>query len=189
MADILLQGLFVGGLYALIALGFAMIYKSSMVMNLAYGEQILIGSYVLYWLLNSMGLPTWAAILIVFAMGAALGLVLERAFIRPLMGQSFLAILMMTLMLGYLFKGIAVLLWGGQSFSFPFAPSGMITLGGVQILPAAMYAFLTALGVFGVMLFVFRYTKVGLAMRVVAYDHLVSQSLGIKVKSIFSISW
>ena len=189
MVDILLQGLFVGGVYALIAMGFAMIFKSSQVFNLAYGEQILIISYVLYWLLNTVGLPTWAAVIIVFILGAALGFIIERAAIRPLLGQPFLAILMMTLMLGFLFKGIAVLIWGGQSFSFPFAPGGMINIGSVQILPAALYSFIVALAVFAVMLFVFQYTKVGLAMRVVAADNMVSQSLGIRVKRIFSLSW
>lgn len=189
MADILLQGLFVGGVYALIAMGFAMIYKSSQVFNLAYGQQILIIAYFLYWLLDTAGLPTWAGIVIVFIMGAALGFVIERAAIRPLLGQPFLAVLMMTLMLGFLFQGIAVLIWGGQSFSFRFAPGGMINVGSVQILPAALYSFITAAVVFAVMLFVFQYTKVGLAMRVVAADNMVSQSLGIRVKRIFSLSW
>jgi len=189
MVDILLQGLFVGGVYALIAMGFAMIFKSSQVFNLAYGEQILIISYVLYWLLNTVGMPTWAAVIIVFILGAALGFVIERAAIRPLLGQPFLALLMMTLMLGFLLKGIAVLIWGGQSFSFPFAPGGMINIGSVQILPAALYSFIVALAVFGVMLFVFQFTKVGLAMRVVAADNMISQSLGIRVKRIFSLSW
>jgi branched-chain amino acid transport system permease protein len=189
MADILLQGLLVGGLYALLALGFAMIFKASQVMNLAYGQQILIISYLLYWFLMTVGLPTWLGILLVFIIGAAIAFLIERLAIRPLMGQPFLSILMMTLMLGFLLKGIAVLIWGGQSFSYPFTPGGMINIGSVQILPAALYAFVTALFIFGLLLFLFQYTKIGLAMRVVAADHLVSQSLGIRVKRIFSISW
>lgn len=189
MGDVVLQGFFVGGLYALIALGFAMIYKSSMVLNLAYGEQILILAYLLHWFLVSAGMPTWASVILCFIVGGALGWVLERAFIRPLLGQPFLSILMMTLMLGFLFKGITVLWRGGKSYSLPFTPSGMWDIFGLQVLPPAAIAFIVAIAVFLLMLFVFKYTKIGLAMRVVATDHLVSQSLGIRVKRIFSLSW
>ena len=189
MGDIVLQGLFVGGLYALIALGFAMIFKASMVLNLAYGEMILILSYFLYFLLETADVPLGAAIPILFVSGAALGFIVERLAIRPLLGQPFLSILMMTLMLGFLFKGIIVFIWGGESFSYGFTPAGMINIGSAQILPAALYAFIVALGIFLLMLFLFKYTRVGLAMRVVAADHHVSQSLGIRVKQIFSLSW
>ena len=189
MADIVLQGFLVGGLYALVALGFVLIFKSSQVLNLAYGEMIAILSYFLYFLLDSLEFPLGVAILLMFVAGAGLGFLVERSFIRPLVGQPFLALLMMTLMLMFLFKGIMVLVWGGESYSFTFAPEGMYELGGVSILPSALWAFAAAIFVFLLLAFLFRYTKIGLAMRVVAADHAVSQSLGIKVKRIFSLSW
>ena len=189
MADIVLQGFLVGGLYALVALGFVMIFKSSMVLNLAYGEMIAILSYFLYWLLTSQGLPLGLAILLMFVAGAGMGFLLERSFIRPLIGQPFLALLMMTLMLMFLFKGILVLIWGGESFSYDFAPGGIIEFAGVSVLPAPLWAFGAAIFIFLLLTLLFRYTKIGLAMRVVAADHAVSQSLGIKVKQIFSLSW
>lgn len=189
MGDILVQGFLVGGLYALIALGFCMIFKASMVLNLAYGEMILILSYFLYFLLETADVPLGAAIPILFVSGAALGFLVERLAIRPLLGQPFLSVLMMTLMLGFLFKGITVFIWGGESFSYGFTPAGMINIGNMLIRPDAMVAFFVALFIFGLMLFLFQYTRIGLAMRVVAADHLVSQSLGIRVKRIFSLSW
>jgi branched-chain amino acid transport system permease protein len=189
LADIVLQGFLVGGLYALVALGFVLIFKSSQVLNLAYGEMIAILSYFLYFLLDSLEFPLGVAILLMFVAGAGLGFLVERSFIRPLVGQPFLALLMMTLMLMFLFKGIMVLIWGGESYSFTFAPEGMYELGGVSILPSALWAFAAAIFVFLLLAFLFRYTKIGLAMRVVAADHAVSQSLGIKVKRIFSLSW
>jgi branched-chain amino acid transport system permease protein len=189
LADIVLQGFLVGGLYALIALGFVLIFKSSQVLNLAYGEMIAILSYFLYFLLDSLGFPLGAAILLMFVAGAGLGFLMERAFIRPLVGQPFLAMLMMTLMLMFLFKGIMALVWAGESYSFRFTPEGMYQFWGVSILPAAVWAFAAAISVFLLLAFLFRYTKIGLAMRVVAADHAVSQSLGIKVKQMFSLSW
>ncbi len=189
MADIVVQGFLVGGLYALVALGFVLIFKSSRVLNLAYGEMIAILSYFLFFLLDSLNLPLGLAIFLMFVAGAGLGFLVERSFIRPLVGQPFLALLMMTLMLMFLFKGIIVLWQGGASYSYTFAPGGMIKFWGVSVLPSVLWAFVAAIVIFLLLAFVFRYTKIGLAMRVVAADHAVSQSLGIKVRQIFSLSW
>jgi len=189
MGDVLVQGLLVGGVYSLIALGFVLVFKASRVLNLAYGEMFAILAYFLFWLLDSVGISAWLGIPILFVCGAILGAAVERFAIRPLMNQSFLALLMMTLMLGFLFKGVIVLVWGGDSFVFPFTPSGTIDLGSLQVVPAAAWAFVVAIISFLVLTFVFRYTKIGLAMRVVASDHAVAQSLGIRVRQIFSTSW
>jgi branched-chain amino acid transport system permease protein len=189
MGDVVLQGLLVGGAYVLIALGFAIVFRSSLVLNLAYGQQILILGYFLQWFLVSEGMPLWASVIVCLIVGGALGWVLERAFIRPLLEKPFLSILMMTLMLGFLLKGITVLWRGGKSYSMPFTPSGMWHLGGLQVLPAAAIAFMVAITAFLLILFVFRYTKIGLAMRAVTDDHSVAQSLGIRVRRIFSLSW
>ena len=187
--DILLDGFLTGGVYALAALGFVMVFKSSQILNLAYGQMIAISAYVLYWLLTTVGVPTWLGILLLFAFGAALGFLIERLAIRPLLGQSFLMLLMMTLMLGFLFHGIIVLIWGVESFNMPFTPTGMLTIGDWQVSPATTWGFVVCLGVFLLLTLVFRYTKIGLAMRVVAADHAVAQSLGIRVRRIFSLSW
>ena len=187
--DILLDGFLTGGVYALAALGFVMVFKSSQILNLAYGQMIAISAYVLYWLLTTVGVPTWLGILLLFAFGAALGFLIERLAIRPLLGQSFLMLLMMTLMLGFLFHGIIVLIWGVESFHMPFTPTGMLTIGDWQVSPATTWGFVVCVGVFLLLTLVFRYTKIGLAMRVVAADHAVAQSLGIRVRRIFSLSW
>ncbi len=189
VVDVLLEGLLTGGIYALIALGFVMVFKSSQILNLGYGQMVALAAYFLYWLLTSMGVPTWLGILILFAAGAVLGYVLERAIIRPLLGESFLVLLMATLMLGSLFQGIIVMVWGVESFNLPFTPGGMLAIWDWQVNPGAAWAFGIALLVFLLMTLVFRYTKVGLSMKVVAADHEVAQSLGIRVKRVFSLSW
>ena len=189
IVDVLLEGLLTGGIYALIALGFVMVFKSSQILNLGYGQMVALAAYFLYWLLTSMGVPTWLGILILFAAGAVLGYVLERAIIRPLLGESFLVLLMATLMLGSLFQGIIVMVWGVESFNLPFTPGGMLAIWDWQVNPGAAWAFGIALLVFLLMTLVFRYTKVGLSMKVVAADHEVAQSLGIRVKRVFSLSW
>ncbi len=135
------------------------------------------------------GIPAVAAVLLLMVAGAVISVLVERLAVRPLMGQSFLAIMMMTLMLGTVIHGVIVLLWPGRIWNIPFRPQGMWAIGSIKISPDAAIAFLVALVVFLVLVLVFRYTKVGLSMRVVAADHEVAQSLGIRVNRIFSISW
>ena len=189
MLNVLVEGLLIGGVYGLIALGFVLVFKSSMVMNMAYGWVIGILCYVLYQFMVPWGSPAVAAIPLLMVAGAVIGILVERFAVRPLMGQSFLALLMMTLMLGTVIHGVIVLLWPGLIWNIPFKPMGLWTIGGIKIMPDAAIAFLVALAVFLVLVVLFRYTKVGLSMRVVAADHEVAQSLGIRVNRIFSLSW
>lgn len=193
MDDVLVQGLLVGGVYALIALGFVLVFKSSQVLNLAHGQMIAVLAYFLYHMLASWGLPDWLGVLLIVPCGAVLGLLVERLAVRPLLGQPFLSVLMMTLMVSFLLNGVRVLVWGSDSFIFPFTPQqGQGWLGRLLpdwVIPSNAVAFVVAMLVFILLTLLFRYTKVGLSMRVVAADHEVAQSLGIRVKRVFSLSW
>jgi branched-chain amino acid transport system permease protein len=193
MDDVLIQGLLVGGVYALIALGFVLVFKSSLVLNLAHGQMIAILAYFLYHMLTRWGLSDWLGILLIIPCGAILGYLMERLAVRPLLGQPFLSVLMMTLMVSFLLNGVRVLIWGSESFNFPFTPQqGQGWLGGLLpdwIIPSSALAFMVAVLVFVLLTLLFRYTRVGLSMRVVAADHEVAQSLGIRVKQVFSLSW
>ncbi|MDM8001274.1 MAG: branched-chain amino acid ABC transporter permease [Dehalococcoidia bacterium] len=189
MDDVLVQGFLVGGVYALIALGFIMVFKSSGVLNLAHGEVIAVLSYFLYELVAIFGLPAWLGIAVLIPFGAVIGVVAERLFIRPLLGQPFLSVMMMTLMLATALKGLRYVVWGANSFSLPFTPGGLWPIGPVDVIPGTAISFVAAMVIFVLLLLLFQYTKVGLSMRVVAADHEVAQSLGIRVKRVFSLSW
>lgn len=189
MGNVIVEGLLIGGVYGLIALGFVLIFKSSQVMNLAYGWIIAVLCYALYQFMEPWGLSAYIAIPMLMIVGAVLGIIIERFAIRPLMGQSFLAIMMMTLMLGLILNGLQVLLWPARDWTIPFRPLGLWTFGSLQISPPAAISFFIALAVFVLLVLLFRYTKVGLSMRVVAAEHEVAQSLGIRVNRIFSLSW
>jgi branched-chain amino acid transport system permease protein len=158
-------------------------------MNMAYGWMICVLCYILFQIMVPWGIPAVAAVLLLMVAGAVISVLVERLAVRPLMGQSFLAIMMMTLMLGTVIHGVIVLLWPGRIWNIPFRPQGMWAIGSIKISPDAAIAFLVAVAVFVVLVLVFRYTKVGLSMRVVAADHEVAQSLGIRVNRIFSLSW
>jgi branched-chain amino acid transport system permease protein len=193
MDVVLVQYLLLGGVYALIALGFILVFKSSGVLNLAHGRMVAIASYILYQMLEVWGLPAWLGILLVILSGAVLGYLIERLAVRPLLGQPFLSVMMMTLMLGMLLEGVRYLIWGPDSFTLSFAPkAGQGWLGNLLpawVSPSNALSFAVAMLVFVLLTLLFRYTKVGLSMRVVAADPEVAQSLGIRVKRVFSISW
>jgi branched-chain amino acid transport system permease protein len=189
MGDVLLQGVFVGGLYALLALGFVIIYKSSQVLNLAFGQQMVLLSYFLYYFTASLGFPVWAAILLVLVIGGISGLLMER-FVRPAMRTSnVLPLLMLTLMISFAIQAVVLLVWGGETVTYTFSPTRFIDLFGAKVLTGALYAIVMAIVVFLLLMFVFRYTKSGLAMRVVAANQRLAQSLGIKVKETVSLTW
>ncbi len=189
MDDIIVQGICLGGVYALLALGFSIVFQASTVMNLAYGAQISILAYTVWWLTASVGLPVWVAAIIAFIMGAIMAPLIERIFIRPIQGRPMLSILIATLMLATLIRAITILIWGGQSYGYPFTPSGFYEFGPIKVLPAYLFAFVGAVLVFLILFAFFRYTKVGLGMRIIANNQVVAQSLGIKVRQLISISW
>jgi branched-chain amino acid transport system permease protein len=189
MGDVIVQGVCLGGIYALLALGFSIVFQASLVMNLAYGAQIMVVAYTAWWFSASVGAPSWAAILIAFVASTILSPVIEWVFIRRLQGRDLLSVLIATLMLGTLIRALGILVWGGQAYSYPFTPSGFYEIGPIKVLPAYLFAFIAALLVFVVLFVFFRYTKVGLGMRIVANSHVVAQSLGIKVRQLIQISW
>jgi branched-chain amino acid transport system permease protein len=100
-----------------------------------------------------------------------------------------LSILIATLMLGTFIRAIGILIWGGQQYSLPFTPTGFYEFGSIRVLPAYLFALIAALLVFVILFVFFRYTKVGLGMRIVANNQVVAQSLGIKVRQLIQISW
>lgn len=191
LAETLVQGLMLGGVYSLIALGVVFIYKASRVMNLAQGELMMILAYILWAFYVSLGLPLVVSFLLLLVTSVLLGLVIERLVLRPLIGQSVLTMIIITLVLGFLLRGIVIMAWGGdpQTFTPPFIPRGAVHLWGMVIPEAYVWSFGIALLIFLAFVVFFRYTKLGLGMRAVADDQQVSQSLGIRVKRVFALSW
>ena len=193
-------GTLLGAIYALIALGIVVIYKSTRVFNFAQAQFIVWGVLLSYWTIHWMG-PALGLVAALVA-GALLGFVMERLTLRPLIGQPLLAALLMTLALGYLLEGLAFMGWGTAVRKYPevFAPAiwkgriaafptGLMTLGPIKIGYTQLWSFGGTLLLFGLISSFYRWTPLGKAMRAVAEDHQVSQSLGIKVRFVFSLSW
>jgi len=147
-------------------------------------------AYFIWWLLASIGLPLWIALLLVLLSSVVLGLICERLFLRPLIGRSMLTTFMLCLFLGIFIKGAAILSWGGFSRAMPHIfPSGYLIIGNLSFSHTVLWGFIVAIALFLIFVFYFRYTRIGLGMRCVSEDHLISQSVGINVKRIFALSW
>jgi branched-chain amino acid transport system permease protein len=184
------EGILLGGVYALIALGVVMVFKASKVFNLAHGGILMFLSYLTWWLLVPKGLPLWLALLLLTLVAALFGLTLDRLIFRPLIGQTMLVTFIITLVLGFtIIPGLATLFWGGRPQVMHVFPSGSMSIGPVTFSYTFLFSFIIAVAMFLIFVFYFRYTKTGLLMRCVSEDNLISQSLGINVKWIFALSW
>jgi branched-chain amino acid transport system permease protein len=186
-----ITGLSLGVIYALIAMGFVIILKCSKAFNIAQGHIVMIGGYLGFTFIVMCGMPLWAALLAAIATAVIMGLLIERLALRPLVGQPVLAVVMMTIALGFcILEGLAILIWGGEFKVYTGAlPAISLNIGGIRISSATLFTLILAVVVVtGLMLF-FRYAKIGLAMRASAEDEQVAQCAGIRVTTVYAISW
>lgn len=190
----LVIGLAVGSIYALIALGFALLYKSTKILNLAHGEMVLFGGYMAIALTRSLPLPVGvafvAAILLTLGAAAGLGFVIERGIMRPLFGQPLLSIIIVTLAMGYIIRGLMVGLWGGDTRQFPqVVPTGVIRVGDIAIPEVGIWSALVAVALLVAFALFFRYSLWGIAMRAAANEQMTASTLGVSLKRVFAYAW
>jgi len=188
----IVKGLLWGGVYALIALGVVVVFKASKVFNLAHGGVLLFLTYFVWWLSEIAHVPLPVATLVIVPLSAvAIGLGIDRFLMRKMIGDSGLATFLMTLILGFtIIQGFTVLIFGGSTEVMPqIFPSGTLSVGSASFPYALLFSFIAATVMFLLFVYYFRYTRGGLAMRCVSEDNIVSQSLGINVKRIYSIAW
>ena len=188
--QLLITGLCLGSIYALIALGFVVIYKCSHVFNIAQGAIVLLGGYLGWWLLAEFNLPVWLCLLMVIVIAAVVGILIERLALRPMIGQPILAVIMMTIALANLIQGIVCMAWGGVYQTYPpVFGSGSIGFAGISISTESIAGLILSVASVAILVMVFRFTKQGLAMRATAEDEQVVQSSGIRVTTVHRLSW
>jgi branched-chain amino acid transport system permease protein len=183
-------GFALGMVYALIAIGFVIILKCSEAFNIAQGHFVMIGGYLGYTFLVAFGLPIWASLLLAIGTAIIIGLVIERLTLRPLVGQPVLAVIMMTIALSTVFEGLATLIWGGEYKTYHgVLPTVTLRLGELSIPSETSIGMIVSVVAVAILMLLFRYTKIGLAMRATADDIQVVQSAGIRVTTVYAFSW
>jgi branched-chain amino acid transport system permease protein len=188
--QLVITGFSLGMVYALIALGFVIILKCSKAFNIAQGQFVMIGGYLGYTFLVTLHFPVWAALIAAILCSIILGLAVERLALRPLIGESTLAIIMMTIALGTVLEGIAMLVWGGEYKTYHgVLPTFTLQIGDVSIPPESIIGIIVSIITVTALLMIFRFTKIGLGMRATAEDEQVVRVSGIKVTSVYAYSW
>jgi len=186
----LITGILVGGIYALVALGWVLIYKCSGVLNLAMGELTLIGAYVTYSFYVS-GAPFVVAVALTLVVGIALGFLTERVFLDKLIGEPILAVIMVTVGISFFFKGLVGYLWGADTkvFTPPIFSIKPITLGYLKISPVYLWSFILAIVLLVIFVSFFKYTRWGLSMQATADDETAALSLGVSARFVYAAAW
>lgn len=192
--EVSLVGLAVGGVYALIALGYVLVYRATRVINFAHGNIMMVGAYFFFTFATLLGLPWGIALALTLAAAALFGAGLERVLLRPLLRREPTVAIMATFGLAFALHGLVQIIWGGQDFFlpsiFPDAPIIIPAAHGAMYLPANIgYGALVALAAIGVLLVLLRYTRVGLALRAVASDQVAASGVGINVPVTFNLTW
>ncbi len=188
----LITGISVGMVYALIALGFALVWKSSSVANLALGQIVLISAWFNYSMFIDAGLPLYLAILLVIIFAIFLGWVIERLALRPLIAQPILSLITVTLGIGYFLEGLITFIWPSSTAGYGdkhIFPREVIHIGPAVISQEYVWVIAISLVVFVLLTLFFRYHRMGIAMRATADDQMAVQACGIPVTRVFSTSW
>ncbi|QEU02988.1 branched-chain amino acid ABC transporter permease [Pseudomonas oryzihabitans] len=187
--EVLLGGLLAGVMYALVALGFVLIYRASGVFNFAQGAMLLFAALT-YVSLVERGLPGWLALLVTVGVMILLAVAVERTVLRPLVNRSPLVLFMATLGLAYFIEGAAQALWGAQVHGLDLGIEdsplevGDLLLSSFDLFAAAVAALL----VLGLSL-LFERTRLGISLRAVADDPLAAQAVGIRLPRIWALVW
>ena len=193
MAELLqytITGLAVGMIYALIALGFALIWKSSSVANLALGQLVLISSWFTYGMLVQAKLPYWIGFPMTILFAIFLGWVIERFTLRPLIAQPILSLITVTLGVAYFLEGVVTFIWPMSVAALPrLFPREPVHIGPAVVSQEYIWAAGISLLLFGLLSLFFKYHKMGIAMRATADDQMAVQACAIPVTSVFSTSW
>lgn len=184
------NGLVVGALYALVALGFVLIYKASGVINLAQGEMVLLGAYIGLMFTTSLKVPFLLALILSIGVSALVGVGIERVVLRPFIGEAPISIIMVTMGLSFLIKALIHMIWGTdlRSFQGVFS-SEPVRLGPVAISEVFLYSFVAAIILLGLLTLFFKYSLMGIAMRATADDEQAALSMGISVKRVLAATW
>ena len=188
----LCNGISLGSVYAIIALGYTMVYGIAKMLNFAHGDVIMIGAYIAFCAMQYWGLPPIISVIAAMAVCTALGVTIERLAYKPLRKATSLAVLITAIGMSYLLQNIALLVWGANPKSFPSVVKlGSVSLmGGQLIISGAAIVTIVACIVIMVALTLFTSkTKMGKAMRVVSEDKGAAELMGINVNFTISITF
>lgn len=184
-----LSGLSVGGIYAIVALSLAIPFKASRILNFAQGELVTLGAYIGL-VLTSFGLPYAAMVPAALLVAAVFGLLLERAFIRPITGAPDFTVIIATFAIGLIIRALIRIHWQDNTFFLPAPYAGpALAVGPLRVNPAYLVIIGSTTMLVVLLMLFFGQTKLGKAMRAVAFNHTAARLMGISVGWVLSSAW
>jgi branched-chain amino acid transport system permease protein len=190
LLSLLLSGASIGLMYSLIALGFVLVYKATDAINFAQGEFVMLAALIVVVVLGFESVPLIVAIVVVLAAMIGFGFGLERVVLRPLLGRPAVAVIMATIGLAAIIRGLGPVIFGKEvrSISLPIGDDP-ITLGPASLPPVQVLGAAVAIVFFVCFSWFFKKSRMGVAMRAVADNQQVAQAMGINVERYFALAW
>jgi len=190
--QLLLAGVAQGCVYALVALGFVLIYKATETVNFAQGDLMMLGGFFALTASVIMGWPYWATIVFAVVVMAVVGMLAERLVLRPVLGQPAFTVVMITIGLGYMLRGVVTMVpgWGTDTYQIvtPFADE-VWNLGGVMV-PAQQLGVIGMTAALCAALYLFfRFSRLGVAMQATSQNQLAAYYMGIPVRRVNMMIW
>jgi branched-chain amino acid transport system permease protein len=187
----LIVGILTGGIYGLIGVGIVIIFKATEVFNFAVGTLMTLGALICVSLITQLHFPFWLAVPATLVLAGLIGILIERVGLRPLLSQPILSLVMATLAIESILRGMMLMIWTGYTISFPrgLFPGKTIFIGPLFISHEFLIAFVVAIISFALIGLFFYKTHTGLKMRVTAASHDVAMSLGVNITTIFAFAW
>jgi branched-chain amino acid transport system permease protein len=190
--QIIISGIAQGCIYGLIALGFVLIYKATETVSFAQGELMMLGAFAGLACMSLLGFPFWLSVLSAVAAMAVIGILLERVVIRPILGQPAFSIVMLTIGIGYVARGMITMLpnVGTETYTFPVPYKDQIwKLGGLVLNVEQMVVIAATAVLSGLLYGLFKYSKIGVAMQAASQNQLAAYYMGIPVKRLNGLVW
>jgi branched-chain amino acid transport system permease protein len=189
--QLVVSGIVVGSIYALSGLGFVLIYKSSRVLNIAHGQIIASGAFITYALTVKAGIPIYISFPVSMVITFFLAMSVERVFLRRLIGEPIISVIMVTIGLMSIIDGLIYLTpFGSENFSFPaFLPTTPISVAGVSMSWTQMVGVIITFIMIAGFSWFFKKSTVGISMRAVSDDQMAAMSIGISVPRVFGLAW
>jgi len=184
------SGLAMGSIYALVAVGFVLIYKATEVINFAQGEFMMIGAFIAFTCINFFHIPFLIAIVITLAFMFVFGYVLERIVIRPLVGEAAIAIVLATIGLGIFIRSVAGMIWSYDTFQFQAGITDYpVRIASLSLSSVHLWIIGITLALVTLLYFFFSRTRMGISMEATSQNQLAAFLMGIGVKTVFSRIW
>ncbi|HYC66329.1 MAG TPA: branched-chain amino acid ABC transporter permease [Reyranellaceae bacterium] len=184
-----LNGIAVGCIYGLVALGFVLIYKATELVNFAQGDLLMLGAFIAFMAITSWGLDYWTSFAIAIAVVGVFGALLDATILRKVIGQPQFAVVMLTLGLGAIFRTFASITWGSEIYTLPTPFGGVWKVVGITLSHQYISIIVGTVALCAVLYAFFNHTRIGVAMQATSQNQLAAYYMGIPVKLIFSLIW